>query len=405
MPNFEYTARDMRGNELTGTLPADGESQLRKALRLDGLFVTHAVRAENQEANSASLLFIGKRVRLGDMVIFSRQLATMVRAGLTILDALDAVESQTENQVLGNIVRDVRKSVMQGKSLADSMKKHPKVFSKLYLALVQAGEVSGSLDQTLEIAGEQIEKESQIQEQIRAALTYPKLVVVASFGMVVFMLMTIVPTFSKVYAQMSAKLPASTMMLISVSKAGRTYWYVFAIAAGSAFFGFQKFKESEKGRAFLDRISLRIPFIGQVVRKIAIGRFAQTFAGAVRGGIPILQALEVSGNTAGNTTIQTAIEAAANRVQGGQGLATSLENSGQFPSMVVRMVAAGERSGELDEMLEHIAKFYQRDADHAIGKLTKLLEPIMTVLVGFIVLFILSALYMPVFSIGKIMKR
>ena len=406
MPNYRYTARDRLGESKSGVAFAESDVHLRDVLRSGDLFLTRFRQVEEAQTKSQIRgLFSPRKVRLGDMVEFSRQLATLVRAGITIVEALSAVQMQTENPVLADTLNEVRIDVLAGSSLTGALKQHPKVFSDLFISLVEAGEAGGVLDQTLEIAADQFDKEAVLKQQVKAAMTYPKLVIAAVVLVVAFMLTFIVPAFGKVYQGFNKELPAITQMLIVMSNAVTKWWWVILLAAIAFVIGFKRYRETPEGRKVIDTLVLKLPVFGKVMRKIAIARFTQTWTGATKGGIPILKALAVSANTAGNVVIRDAVMKVAVSVQDGSPLGPPLDETGQFPPLVTRMIASGEKSGNLDLMLAEVTKFYQRDVDYAVTKMTKILEPAMTVIVGAVVLFVLLALYMPVFMLPQTIRR
>lgn len=405
MPNYQYTARDKAGQISTGMVTAESDQELRAILRVNDLFLTKFERRQSSVAAQQQSLFRARKVKLTDMVIMSRQLATLVRAGIPIIEALATASLQTENPILAEALRDVRQKVMAGGSLADCMRKHPKVFSELYCSLVDAGEVGGVLDQTLDIAANQFDREAVLRTQIKAALIYPQAVLFMAFGVVAAMLIFIVPIFKKVYDQFHADLPAMTQGLVKLSDFLLAYFWVAILLVVGVVLAWKKYRSTPGGRLATDRLFLRLPLVGTVIRKISIARFAQTFGSATKGGIPILKALTVSANTSGNHVIRDAIRDVASKVQEGTELAPPLDETGEFPPMVIRMIAAGEKSGSLTLMLEEITRFYERDVDYGVQKLTRLLEPLMTVLTGVIVMFVLLALYMPIFNLSKVIKR
>lgn len=392
----------------SGLLAAENAAELREVLRNRDLYLTKSQLRRGRvsdESTSGQSIFGQKKVKLGDMVVMSRQLATLVRSGLTIIEALSAVAAQTENPTLVDALNMVRLDVLTGQSLGSAMRKHPKVFNEIYVSLVEAGEAAGTLDHTLELAATQFDEEAELREQIKAALTYPAIVVVAACGVVAFMLVFVVPAFAKVYQQFHAQLPAVTRMLIALSDIVLHRAWVVILAAILLIFGFRRYIETESGRLRYDSLKLKLPLLGKLIRKIAIARFAQTWAGATKGGMPILQALQISANTSGNVVIRNSVQQVATFVKEGATLADPLSATGQFPPMVTRMIAAGESSGDLDMMLEELARFYRRDIDYQVKKLTRLMEPIMTVVVGAVVLFVLVALYMPIFTLPTIVRR
>lgn len=406
MPTYEYTARDREGNTSTGVLMAESEAQLRQSLRLRELFVTsYGVRSDHQVRQQGVGFLKPRWIRLGDLVVMSRQLATLVRAGLSIVECLDAVATQSENPMLTEALWAVRRDVIAGDSLSQSMRRQPKVFPELYTALVEAGEVGGMLDHTLEVAAEQFDKQATLREQIRAALAYPILVVCASIFVVAFMLIFIVPIFARIYQQFKAELPAITKLLIVVSNVVVNYWWIVLLVIAGIIIGVRQYYQTDQGRQAIDRFKLKIPLVGKLLHKIAIAQFTNTWMGTTKGGIPILGALQVSARTAGNVVIRDAVLRVAQDVQTGTALSTALEEKGQFPPLVTRMVASGEKSGNLDEMLSELTHFYERDIEYSVQRLTRMMEPILTIVVGGIVLFVLLSLYMPVFSLSRVIKK
>lgn len=405
MPNFHYKARDMQGKMTTGVVFADSEAALRDYLRDSRLFLVQFRRTVDSGEKQRQGFNRAKKVKLGDLVVAMRQLATLVRAGLPIVETLATLRAQVENQTLSAALAEIQSDVMSGSTLNEAMAKHPKIFSNLCISLVAAGEAGGLLDQTLDIMADQLDKEQLIQQQIKSAMAYPKLVVLACFGVVAFMLVFIVPVFAKVYDQFHAELPSVTTMLVGLSNFVTKSWWLAILLVVGIIRAFKALRQTPQGTRAFDAFALKAPLFGPIMRKLAIARFAQTFAGSTRSGIPILNALAICADTAGNVIIHDAVMRVASQVSEGAPLAPALDDTKQFPPMVTRMIAAGEKSGNLDEMLEEITKFYSRDVDFAVQKMTKLIEPLMTIVVGFIVLFVLMALYMPVFNLSHVIKK
>ena len=409
MPTYEYTARDRDGNMSSGVLIAENENQLRQSLRIKELFVTnYHVRSDYQAAKGADAtfnLFRPRRVKLTDMVVMSRQLSTLVRAGLSIVEALDTVANQTENVMLTEALWAVRLDVIGGDSLSTAMRKRPKVFNELYCALVEAGEVGGMLEHTLDVAAVEFDKQQTLREQVRSALTYPILVVMAAIFVVIFMLTFIVPIFAKIYAQFNAQLPTITQLLITISAVVLHWWYIILPIILLGLFLIREYYQTEQGKQVIDRFKLKIPILGKLLHKMAVAQFTNTWAGTTKGGIPILSALQVSARTANNVVIRDAVMNVAQDVQAGASLATSLEEKGKFPPLVVRMVASGEKSGNLDEMLDELTHFYERDIEYSVQRMVRMMEPAITVVVGSLVLFFLLALYMPIWNLTKVIRR
>ena len=405
MPTYNYVARDRAGTQSNGVIAARDMSEVREVLRNKELFVTTVREQAGPSAPGQGFqLFKSKKVKLQELVIMSRQMATLVRSGISIVECLHAVAAQTENATLKQALNDIRLDVLTGSTLTDAMRKHARILNEMYVSLVQAGETGGVLERTLEIAAVQFDQEAELQEKVKAAFVYPIVVLVASIGVVFFMLIFIVPVFAKVYDQFHAKLPPVTMALVLLSSFVLHYWWIVIIATYIGTFLFRRYIRTPAGRMVFDRVMLKLPLIGSLNRKIAVARFTQTFAGAVKAGVPILRALAISAQTAGNVVIQEAIKKVANFVKDGSTLTVPLEQTGQFPPMVTRMIAAGEQSGNLDTMLEEITRFYNRDIEYTVGKLTRVIEPIMTIVVGGIVLFVLLALYMPIFNLTNVVR-
>lgn len=405
MPTYAYVARDAEGKELKGEMVAVSASAVRHQLRLREIFMTrcHATGATGMPARQSTIF--AKKVKLGDLVVMSRQMATLVRAGLPIVESLGSLADQTENPTLADILRQMRFDVLSGMSLTQAMSQHPKVFNNLYIALVEAGETGGTLDQTLEVAAEQFDQEAELREQVKTAVFYPTLVVVAAVGVIVFMLFVVVPVFAKVYAMFKHDLPGITLFLMNASDFALKYWWLALLVGVGVFVGIRLYGKTDTGRHRIDAAKLHLPLVGKLLRKISLARFTQTWSGMTKGGVPILQALRVSGNVTGNVIIRDAITDVSERIKDGSVMSLALAETKQFPPMVTRMVAAGEQSGNLDEMLDEIVRFYKRDIEYSVQRLAKLLEPIMTVLVGGIVLVVLLALYMPIFNLSNVVKR
>lgn len=403
MAVFSYVARDQEGNQRLGTIEGKDVAEARDNVRARDLYVV-TIQKKAEPAKQMTL-FRKKKVKLGDLVVMSRQLATLFRSGISLLDCLYAASRQSESPILAQALEGVRLSVLGGSTLTDAMKQYPDVFSMKFIALAQAGEAGGVLDQTLEVAADQFDREAELQEKIKAAAVYPTIVMCACVGVVVFMLVFIVPVFADVYKQFNAKLPAITLALISLSHVLVAYWWLVTLVVVALTQVLKRFAKTPKGMHFFHGLQLKIPLLGKLNRKVAVARFTETFSGAVTAGIPILQGLSVSGQTTGNVIIMDAIDRAALQVKDGAPLAPSLEQSGEFPPMIIYMIAAGEQSGNLDIMLAEITRFYSRDIEYAVGRLTRAMEPLMTILIGVIVLLILLALYMPVFNMTQVIQK
>ncbi len=404
MALFKYTARDQTGRVFTGSVAAGSIADLRENLRQKDQYLTSAKESAQKVQTAQAPLFRRRKPKLGDLVVMSRQFATLFRAGLSIPESLNTASSQCESPALGEALQAVRLDVMTGSTLTDAMRKHPKMFNPMMISLVQAGEVGGVLDSTLETIADQFDKQADLNEKVKSAFIYPVIVLLASLGSVAFMLVFIVPVFAKLYSQFHAELPAITRLLVTMSDVlVHRWWLVGAIVAGVVWSA-KRFNTTDTGHHFFDRLKLRIPVLGVLLRKIAVARFTQTLAGTMKAGVAILSALAISAETAGNVIIFDAVMRAASAIKEGSDVAGPLEQTGEFPPMVTRMVAAGEQSGDIVQMLDEITRFYHRDIEYGVGKLTRMIEPLMTMVVGGIVMFILLALYMPVFNLSHVVR-
>jgi type IV pilus assembly protein PilC len=404
MPNYDYTARDGVGNTLTGVLQASGRSELRRLLRETGLYLTESkvtfVPSGIGGSGGLNGLFKPKPT-LQELVIATRQLAVAIRSGLPILDALVIVGSQAAKPALKDAFADIQQGVTDGQTLSLGMRRHPALFTPLVVALVEAGERSGTLDAALDLASTQLDREDVFRKRVKTASVYPKLVAAACGGTIATMLVFVIPVFSNVYKGLHAPMPAPTLLLIALSEAVMRWWWLMAAVVGALLVPIRRYLQTEEGRLRRDGLALKTPMLGTVLQKVAVARFVQTLSGTLRAGVPVLNALSISAGTAGNAVIQDAVEAAVHGVREGASIATELEKTGHFPLLATRMIAAGESTGTTDSMLEEISRFYERDIDDAMDKLTRSLEPLMTMLMGGIVLLVLLALYVPIFSLGN----
>jgi type IV pilus assembly protein PilC len=405
MPTYVYVARDIDGKSVTGTITAADERACREQLRRNNLYVT---RLETQgmsstSAGAGSSLFAG-RVKLYDLVVFSRQLATLVRAGLPITEALHALSEQTRKETLRLSILEMHRDIMTGSTMTAAMKKHPKLFSELYLAIVEAGELGGLLDKTLEAAAVALDTEMEIREKVKSAFVYPIAVAVTALGVVFFLLTFVVPVFAKVYRDFKAPLPAITQSLVTASDLLVAYWWLAILGIIAAIFTVARVYRTYKGRRFLDRFMVRLPLFGPIVDKIALSRMAHTLASLSDAGVPLIRSLGTAGRVSGDANVMDALADVSLKVQQGVGMGLAMSDTGRFPLLMTRMIAAGEESGNLGEMLEQVALFFDREVDYGIKRLMTLIEPILTIVMGVVVGFILIALYYPIFNLGNVIK-
>ena len=335
-----------------------------------------------------------------DLMVMTRQLATMVSAGLTLLRALRVLEEQTESKKLRSALVDVRKSVEAGSSLSDSLQRHPKVFSELYIAMVRAGETGGFLESTLSRVADHLEAEEQLRRQVKSAMVYPA--VVLSFALLILtaMILFIVPVFAKVFKENGAQLPGLTRFTIGISDAVRGYPYVIVGIVAVVVVGFMKWKKSDAGTATWDRVKLKFPLkIGEIAQKIALARWSRTLSSLVTAGVPMLEAISVTGKTSGNKTIENAMESVRASVASGGTISDALKREPVFPGLVHHMVGVGEETGGLEQTLGKVADFYEDEVEAAVKSLTSVLEPIMIIVIGGIVGFVVISMYLPMFKV------
>ncbi|MGH7511160.1 MAG: type II secretion system F family protein, partial [Gemmatimonadales bacterium] len=345
-----------------------------------------------------------QRAKLKDLSVFSRQFATMVNSGLPLLRTLSILEEQTESKYLAKIVGEMRLDVEKGNSLSAAMAKHPRAFNDLFVSMVRAGEMSGTLDSVLVRLADNLEREVSLRRQIKSAMTYPIVVVVLVFLILTAMLLFVVPTFKDLYAQLGGTLPLPTRLLIVLSDAVKSFFIFFILGIVGLAFLFRWWKNSDKGRLTWDRLKLRVPIFGPLFHKTAMSRFARTLSVLNRSGVPILQALDIVEDTVGNAVVAEAVKDLQAGVKEGESLATPLARHAVFPAMVVQMMAVGEETGALDTMLEKVALFYDEEVTAAVESLTSLIEPVMIAVVGGAVGAIVIALYLPTFKIFELIQ-
>jgi type IV pilus assembly protein PilC len=400
---FSYSAINASGLELTGELHAPDLGAAREQLRIRGLLANRLNELPASGEEGARNVF--KKVKPKTLQIFSRQFATMVEAGLNVVAALVILEQQTDDMYFATVVKELRADVEGGLLLSQAMHRHPKIFDRLFVAMVEAGEAAGILDQVLDRVAYQIEKSTQIKRRVKGAMLYPTMVLVFATLVLTGLLMFLVPVFVKIFGQLGGQLPTLTQYVVTVSDFLRSkYYFIFPIV-GATIFGIRKYKKTEPGRQLWDRIKLKIPMkIGQVVLKVTMARFSRTLSTLVSAGVDIIQALEITGQTAGNWVIEEALGDVRAKVGEGVPIAQPLVDNAIFPPMVSQMVKIGEETGELEKMLGKIADFYEDEVDAAIQSLTSIVEPLMMILVGLMVGVIVIAMYLPMFKMLSLVK-
>jgi type IV pilus assembly protein PilC len=404
MASYAYSAINAQGAVLDGVLSAPDAGAARDQLRSKGLLAQSLVETA-ESADTTEGHGLKKKVNPRALQIFSRQFATMIEAGLSVVAALIILEEQTVDKRLAPVVTAVREDVEGGSLLSEAMSQHPKVFSRLYIAMVEAGEAAGVLDQVLDRVAYQIEKETQIKRRVKGAMIYPTVVITFATIVLVGLLLFIVPIFVGIFDSLNGDLPKLTQIVMNGSNLLRNDWYIIFPALFGMIFGFRYAKGTEPGRRIWDRVKLHVPMkIGDTVRKVSMARFSRTLSTLTGAGVDIIKALEITGTTSGNWVIEDALTNVRARVQEGIPIAQPLSEDPVFPPMVAQMVRIGEESGELEKMLGKIADFYEDEVDAAVQALTSIIEPLMMIGVGCMVGVILIAMYMPMFKMLTLIK-
>jgi type IV pilus assembly protein PilC len=399
MATFTFRAVDLAGVPAQGELDAGSKQAVTDELRQRGLIVLDIVEQKTTVTNQ-DLFERFKRIKAHDLTVMTRQLATMVASGMSILRAFHVLEDQTENDKLKEILGQVRQDVEAGISLSDALEKYPDVFNQLYVAMVRTGETAGMLEESLMRVADQLEKADSLRRQVKAAMAYP--IMIGLFALVVMLALVafLIPVFEDVFKDFNGKLPAITRVSVAMSHLVTHQWYLLLGGTIGSIVGFKKWKKTPWGHRQWDTIKLKIPAkIGDVILKISLARWSRTFSGLVHSGVPILQAIDITGATAGNWHIEKAMADVKESVQRGGSIAEPLRKSDKFPTMVAHMVGVGEETGNLDGMLGKIADFYEDEVAAVIKALTSILEPVMIILVGAIVGFIVISMYLPLFQV------
>jgi type IV pilus assembly protein PilC len=393
---FIWKGRSPNGEILSGEYAAETKDDLIGYLRKRKIIIT-SVRQKSKEINIT--MPWEKRVSVKDLGVFTRQFATMINAGLPMVQCLDILASQTEKPYFRQAVATVMSDVEGGSTLGEALARHPRIFSRLYVNMVEAGEAGGILDLILNRLAVYLEKADQLQRKIKGAMTYPAVVCFVALGATVFMLMFIIPTFAKMFSDFGGELPTPTKIVMGISTFLRGYWYVLLAAAVGLIVVFQRFYATDVGKTKVDGFLLRLPALGIVIRKGAVARFTRTLGTLISSGVPILNGLEITARTSGNKVIENAVLVTKDSISQGNTISEPLKKSGVFPPMVTQMIAVGEQTGALDEMLEKIANFYDDEVDTAVDSLTAIIEPAMIVVMGAIVGGMLIAMYLPMFKL------
>ncbi len=402
MPTYAYVVKDKTGQTRQGSLEAASRKTLIEQLWKQEFVI---LSIKEKDARGSGFTIGQPSVKTQQLVIFSRQLATMVASGIPIIGSIEALMDQMEDRTFQKVLKRIRDEVEAGSSLSESLTKYPRVFSEFFLNLVKAGESSGRLDEILDRLANYLEKTEALRRKVQASLYYPAVVSFLAFSISVFLVIVVVPQFKDIFASLGGNLPLPTLILLRTSDFLRQYLLLEAVALVLLITGFQVYIRTPRGRAWFDRLKLQLPIVGKLLRKVAIARFARTLATLVRSGVPILTAMEIVARTAGNKVIEEAVMAARTSVREGENIADPLSQSKAFPPMVTRMIAVGEKTGELEKMLTKVADFYESEVDAAVSGLTSLIEPIIIALLGLVIGAIVIALFMPILTITQLLQR
>ena len=400
MPLFAYTARETAsGREIRNTVEANSEQAAIAALLNRNLLVV-----EIKERLAKRGATKGGKVALADLVVFTRQLATMVDAGIAIVQSLQALAEQTPNKVMRDTIRDVCTRVEAGESFSEALQRHPKTFNRLYFSMVSAGEKGGLLAEILARLATYLENTERLRKKVKTALMYPTVVTIVAIGITVFLLVRVIPTFKEVYSGFGAKLPAPTEFMIAISEIVQHDLLYLIVLAGLGVWGWLYFIKTPKGREFWDKQRIKLPVFGSIAHKICLARFTRTLSSLIRSGVPILEVLQIVSSTVGNVIMERAIKTAATDIERGEGISQALAKNPIFPSMIIRMMSAGEQTGNIDSMLERVANFLDEEIDTTLSGLMSLIEPLLIVFLGVVIGGMVICMFLPIFNLANVVS-
>ena len=399
MATFVWTGKTRQGTVQKGEITAQTKEEATNLLRRQNILAT-SVQKKAAEV-SLGIPGFGGGVKDKDIVIFTRQFATMIDAGLPLVQCLEILSAQTENKTLAKTVGEVRQAVEGGSTYADALRKHPKVFDDLYVNMVAAGEAGGILDTILNRLAKHIEKSMKLKSKIKSAMVYPAVVIVVAFAVVTVLLIWVIPIFAQIFSDFGRALPAPTQLVLSASNIMRKYFLGVFAGMGAAVYALKRYYKTENGQRVFDRLFLKLPVFGDLIRKASVSKFTRTLGTLISSGVPILEGLGIIARTAGNKIVEEAILNARQSISEGKTVSEPLGASKVFPPMVVQMIAVGETTGALDAMLGKIADFYDDEVDTAVSTLTSLLEPMLMVFLGIVIGFIVVAMYLPIFQMAS----
>ena len=406
MPVYAYRGLSADGTAVAGVVDAESPRGARLKLRRTGVFPTDVSEERTPAGRRAAFApgALGERVPTQELAALTRQLATLIAAGLPLVEALAALAEQTERGHLRRALVQIREKVTEGRALAEALAEHPRLFSSLYVNMVRAGEASGALDVVLDRLAEYSEDQARLLGKVRSALTYPAIMLVLGSSILFFLVSYVVPKVTRIFQETQQKLPILTVALITLSGFTARWWWLMLLLVAAAAVAVRAYARTPLGRERLDRLTLRLPYVGGLVQKLALARFARTLSTLLASGIGLLPALDIVRTVVDNRVIARAIENARDAIREGQSIAPPLRESGVFPPLVVHMVAVGERSGQLEAMLGKAADAYDNEVENAVSSLTTILEPLMIVFMGLVVLFIVLAILMPIFELNRVVR-
>lgn len=418
MPVFEYRGLNSSGKQVKGLLEADSPKTLRSKLRTDGIFLTDVLaqaegsRAAVSKGTNASLVArdidlrkLGRgRVNTDDVAIFTRQLSTLLHAGVTLVESLSALVDQVEKERFKRALSDIKQRVNEGSTLADALAQHPKIFPNIYVNMVRAGEASGALDAVLTRLADFTENQARLQQKILSTMLYPAIMMLVGGGILVALMVFVVPKVTKIFETMKATLPLSTRILIATSNFFQNWWFVAVPLMVLGGWMFMRWTKSPKGKPKWDRIALKAPVVGSLVRLLSISRFARTLATLLKSGVPLLAAMDIVKAVMTNSVLAEVVEKARDSIREGESIAAPLKRSGEFPPLVYHMVAIGERSGQLEDMLTNVADNYETQVNVRIGALTSLLEPLLIVVMGAVIAFVALSILLPILQVNSAIR-
>lgn len=400
MPNFSYVARQAgSGKEVKGVMDRPTEQAAIADLLNQNLLVVEIAENVTRKGKTA-----GGAVTLQDQVVFTRQLATMIDAGLAVVQSLQALAEQTSNKVMRDVIKDVTARVEQGDNFSQALSKHPKVFDRLYVCMVEAGEKGGLLSEILSRLATYLENTARLRKKVKSAMMYPTAVTLIAIGITIFLLVKVVPVFKDIFSGFGAKLPAPTEYLIMVSELVQNYILVVLGILAAMIYGWFAYIKTKPGREFWDRTRIKLPIFGVIAHKICLSRFTRTLASLIRSGVPILEVLNIVANTVGNVIMEKAIREASNDIERGEGISAALAKHPVFPTMIIRMMTAGEQTGKIDAMLERVANFLDEEIETTLSGLTSLIEPLLIVFLGVVVGGIVVCMFLPIFKMSEIIN-